>query len=146
MMSGEPGWVPPAGKTCHTGGTWGGVDFPPTWLLWFYEGAGEQSAPVGLSVRKLFPGISPQETSNGQLWQEIIPYTLYWACVTSLTLPSPPPPWGGGGAASLHPTPYWCWQWYGNNPAASPTPHSRQCTSCCIRSLYKIPFPVTCQV
>ena len=93
-MSSEPGWVPPVGKTCHTGGTWGGVDLPPTWLLWFYEGAGEQSAPVGFSVRKLFPGISPQETSNGNLWQESTPYTLYWACVTSLTLPSPPPPGG----------------------------------------------------
>ena len=35
------------GQTCHTGGTWGGVDSPPTGLLCCLKVVGEQSAPGG---------------------------------------------------------------------------------------------------
>ena len=38
LMSGLPDWLPPVEQTCHTGGTGGGFDLPPTGLLCCPEG------------------------------------------------------------------------------------------------------------
>ena len=74
-MLGAHDLVPTAGQTFHTGGTGGGVDYPPTGLICWPEGVGDKIPPGGLSVRKLSPRISPHGTSTGKGWQERTPYT-----------------------------------------------------------------------
>ena len=66
LKSGVPNWGPPVGKTCHTGGTTGGVDSPPTGWLCCPEGVDRQSVPIGFSVRTLSHGIPTQGTSIGK--------------------------------------------------------------------------------
>ena len=75
MMLGVPNGLPPVGKTCHTGGTGGGIDSPPPGLICCTEGVGEQNASGGFSVRTIHHGIPPQVTSAGHGWQESKNYT-----------------------------------------------------------------------
>ena len=66
LRLGAPNLGPHVEQTCHTGGTGGGVDFPPPGLLFCSEGIGDQIVPGGLSVSTLSLGIPPQVTSIGQ--------------------------------------------------------------------------------